>query len=349
MDEKKRRHHYVYQRYLSAWTVNDQLWCRRKGKIFPSDTINVAQQRDFYRLRPVNQDEIALTLKLIAKNSPPLQQAILRHMSTYLEPLKWQKAVQSLKKVFTSEYGDNIPQEIDEQLQKLANTTDIAVNNTDEEYHSDIEGDSLKWLDALMAGDTSFYYNNREDIEHAEYLDDEAYHFLYFVSVQYFRTKAMRDRWVSNFRSMMGHPGWEQLGISVDNVDPENMAAHVFWVFQGLMAFNLRKRDVPLSLLLNETDLPFVTSDQPIINLKADYQKLDEMAEDLIFYYPISPHTAIILNDHMLPRKVRLAENQVEIYNRALIRASHESVFANRQDLLTHYQDVFPDTAPKQS
>jgi hypothetical protein len=145
----------------------------------------------------------------------------------------------------------------------------------------------------------------------------------------------------------MRHPGWEQLGLSSDNIDPENLTFHVFWVFQSLMAFNLKKRDVLLSLLFNKTDLPFVTSNQPIINLNADYQKLEAMAEDLLFYYPISPHTAILLNDYTLPQKVRLTENQVEICNRAIIRASHEFVFANSKPFLTYYQDIFPDTAPK--
>ncbi|MCI9586854.1 MAG: DUF4238 domain-containing protein [Oscillospiraceae bacterium] len=157
MDKKKTRHHYVYQRYLSAWTVNDQLWCRRKGTLFPSATINVAQMRNFYQLRPVNRDEIILTLKLFAKDSPSLQQAILRHMIAYLEPLKWQKTIHSPKEILEAEYGTNIPRSISEQLQKLKDTADIAVNNTEEEHYSDIEGESVKWLEALKAGSTSFY------------------------------------------------------------------------------------------------------------------------------------------------------------------------------------------------
>ena len=53
----KHKQHYVFQRYLSAWTINNQVWCKRNGKKFPTGTINVAQQRDFYRIKDLNDDE----------------------------------------------------------------------------------------------------------------------------------------------------------------------------------------------------------------------------------------------------------------------------------------------------
>lgn len=55
--ELKYKQHYVFQRYLSAWTTNNQLWCNRNGKKFSTGTINVAQQRDFYRIMDLNEDE----------------------------------------------------------------------------------------------------------------------------------------------------------------------------------------------------------------------------------------------------------------------------------------------------
>ena len=46
-----------------------------------------------------------------------------------------------------------------------------------------------------------------------------------------------------------------------------------------------------LVLLNNQTGIPFVTGDQPIINLHATFGKVPP--ESLEFYYPISPTRAM--------------------------------------------------------
>jgi Protein of unknown function (DUF4238) len=58
---KKKRHHYVWQHYLKLWArKDDQIFCLRKGKIFPSHTKNVAMESDFYKLEPFAPRELSL-------------------------------------------------------------------------------------------------------------------------------------------------------------------------------------------------------------------------------------------------------------------------------------------------
>ena len=110
-----------------------------------------------------------------------------------------------------------------------------------------------------------------------------------------------------------------------------------------MTAFTLRKKDAPLSLLVNKTDIPFITSDQPVINLYADYQKPEEEPNGLTFYYPISPDVAILLNSEDTQNKVYLTREQVDYYNRTIIQASYQCIFANKREVIERYRKTGPD------
>ena len=208
MNQKKRKHHYVFQRYLSAWTINGKLWCEREGEIFFTGTDNVAQERDFYRLRPLNADERKFHDLVLNGGSPEVQRAMSIHMNAYLQPTKWQDQVTKLKRFFESEFGgySKIPVELQCCIKKLELIAGTAVNNTDEDYYCEIEGEGSKWLEQLQKCDTSFYYEHRSDIAKVEYYDDEQFHFIHFVCTQYFRTKAIRERWIASFEPHLDDP-----------------------------------------------------------------------------------------------------------------------------------------------
>ena len=59
METKKRKHHYVFQAYLKGWATNGMVWCLRgSSKPFNTSTENVLQERDFYRVKLLNADEM---------------------------------------------------------------------------------------------------------------------------------------------------------------------------------------------------------------------------------------------------------------------------------------------------
>lgn len=345
MNQKKRKHHYVFQRYLSAWTINGKLWCEREGEIFFTGTDNVAQERDFYRLRPLNADERKFHDLVLNGGSPEVQRAMSIHMNAYLQPTKWQDQVTKLKRFFESEFGgySKIPVELQCCIKKLELIADTAINNTDEDYYCEIEGEGSKWLEQLQKCDTSFYYEHRSDIAKVEYYDDEQFHFIHFVCTQYFRTKAIRERWIASFEPHLDDPRFSNLNIPRENIHIENIFPHVIWDVQNMTAFTLRKKDAPLSLLVNKTDIPFITSDQPVINLYADYQKPEEESNGLTFYYPISPDVAILLNSEDTQNKVYLTREQVDYYNRTIIQASYQCIFANKREVIERYRKTGPD------
>lgn len=98
-----------------------------------------------------------------------------------------------------------------------------------------------------------------------------------------------------------------------------------------MVADKLYDKNAHLTLLHNKTDLPFITTDQPIINLVSDYQDPTDEVDDLIYYYPISTNLAITINDNNTCDSIDLTKKEVDEYNKALIAASYECVFSNSQ------------------
>lgn len=89
--EKKRKQHYVFQAYLDAWTENGKLWCMYDKKTFQTGTMNVAQERDFYRIKPLNEDEKRFYDIFLSTLHPDVKKQLEAHRDTYLEVIEMKK------------------------------------------------------------------------------------------------------------------------------------------------------------------------------------------------------------------------------------------------------------------
>lgn len=137
MSEKTKKQHYVWEWYLKAWATNDQIWCKRSGKVFRTSTENVAQERYFYEVAPLNCAELSLIYELV-QPGPEIDQDIkLRGLKTYL-------CVAHAK-------GD-IPR--------------FGI----EWYHSMLEGKALPVLSELRQGNMDILQNKQNKIDLCAYL-----------------------------------------------------------------------------------------------------------------------------------------------------------------------------------
>lgn len=340
MEEKKRKQHYVFQAYLSSWAVNQQIWCYRNENIFISNTLNVAQERDFYRIQPINSDELKFLHMFYEKSHPKVFKAVLDHINAYLKPLEWQMQIETFESLCkqTIPEGSPLSSEIEKDFNLLKKKVDIDINNMMEDYLGDIEGESIAWMKSLKENDSTFYYSSDDEKAKTQgYYDDERFYFLYFISVQYFRTKAIKERWISNFEPALNHPQWNSLDIPKENIRLENLQPLFMWEFQNACAYTLRKTNAHLTILINNTQIPFITTDQPVINLKADYENIEATTTDLLFYYPLSPQIAITINDLNNENTLFLSQQEVDNYNRSMIKASYENIFSNSKEIIEGY------------
>lgn len=337
MDMKKRKQHYVFQAYLSAWTNDNKLWCLRDKHLFQSATINIAQERDFYRIKPLNDDEKRFYIMYLNKTCcADVRNALSMHIDAYLKPFDWQNCIMSLKNCLISIYGDKFTDEISNTLLEIESNIDIAQNNIVEDYLSEIEGQAIKWISLLCKKDKSFYINKKTD---KSPYNDEQYNFIFFICIQHFRTKAILERWISNLEPLFTHLQLGDNPTFSGDVNLENLSHLYFWECANLTAYYLRDMNAHLTLLINNTDIPLITSDQPVINLYANYNKVEEVNK-LVFYYPLSPNIAILINDDNSQDKIELDTNNVDYYNNAMVNSSYQYIFADSKNTITRYFPV---------
>ncbi|HXH73253.1 MAG TPA: DUF4238 domain-containing protein, partial [Mariprofundaceae bacterium] len=166
---KKRRQHYVWRKYLAPWTDHGKIWCHRNGEQpFQTSPVNVAVERDFYKLTELTQSDLHFVYKVAIEpiRHPELKRMNEDWLNTFEEVFRLDKQLRRQEQL-----SHEIVAELDEVM-----------HNLDEEHHTRVEHSASTHLDALINGDTNFYDD-----------DDAASEFLYFLASQYFRTKNIRE------------------------------------------------------------------------------------------------------------------------------------------------------------
>jgi hypothetical protein len=303
---KKRKQHYVWKHYLAAWTTDGQLFCLRDKQIFPTNSINIAQKRDFYRLNELTENDVALIKILWIDTSPPF----LRPLHTDL--LKNFNLVFEIKKLYEASGRTDL--ELEKQL-------DTTMNNLEENLHCGIEGTAVPYIEKILHEDISFYNEEQKRIE-----------FTYYLATQYFRTNRMKERMRIAFSNMP--PKYARFGLNIERI--WNVVSHIMATNVG---FSLSRKDshMQLVLLKNNTKIPFITSDQPLINLKSNHVSF-EPPNELEWYYPLSPSVAIILTENNRSSfSGNLVEDNVIKLNTSMVAVSQEQVYSNERNVLERY------------
>jgi hypothetical protein len=298
---KKRRHHHVWKAYLRAWAAKDKIQVLQNNRIRGADLDDVAVEKDFYKLHALTPLEIAFIKKIWIEPSPPEWRQL--HDDTLFMFSVWAR----LKEQLTQAEASASPE--------LAEFLDEQVHNAEEDFHAKLESQAAPLIEAARNGDISFYKD-----------DQNAILISHFVSLQHLRTAAIRKRIVARF---------EKTSLPVDIARCWNVISHITAANVGFTLFADRKRR-PLALLDNGTSIPFLTSDQPTVNILGGTSE-DAPPEHLALYYPVSPRYALILDDAEAPSRIAeapLTEEIVMRLNQAEVRASRRQVFADTETAL---------------
>ena len=160
----------------------------------------------------------------------------------------------------------------------------------------------------MKAGDLTFFDDPQK-----------RYAFYFGLSVQYVRTNH-----IDGARSNIKDANFERY-MRIANVLTHIMATNVG---RSLIGEHERHRIV---LLDNTTSIPFVTADQPAINLSARPKNFEPPAK-FELYYPLSPARAMMLLDpdssHM-PSNLSVSAVQVHHYNLLMAAHSFRQVYSS--------------------
>jgi hypothetical protein len=294
---KKRRHHYVWQHYLRAWTVGGKIACLRGGQVFATNTTNIAVKTDFYGLKEFTQVDLQVIEQLFMREaSPRLRRLQDGWVSVFAA------AVELRRK------GDHLGADP---------TFAAAISNFEEDLHGRIESNAVPQLEALRNQDLGFLDSEAESAS-----------FFHFLSVQYLRTKKIKDTTLAALS-----------GITIPGFDPERAWGLLNHISANNVGYYLyfHRDQIKFTLLHAPEGMELVTSDQPVINMQAVHLQTGQEPDEFEVYYPVSPRTALLLEADQPEggKSHRVLEpEEVNDYNQAILKASHQQVFSARADIL---------------
>lgn len=300
---KKRRHHYVWRKYLSAWSVDESIWCLRSGKIFKTNLMGVGQKRDFYKLKELSLTDIEFIKKIaIEPSKGKLKESNEGWLKMFSLVTKFRE--------FFEKNGYSEPE--------LEAMLDEAEHNLEEDFHSLIEREAIKDIDSILNRDISFYSN-----------DDGCMNFAFYLCTQYMRTNKIKQSILQNFQGING--------INIENC--WSIMRHVYATNMAWVLFADRNR-FRLVLIVNETSTPFISGDQPVINTYAAGKLGNETVDKVEFYYPVSPSVAILISEkeeYQTLSEEFIAEDKAIEFNNMMFDLSHEQIYAKSHDELQSY------------
>lgn len=316
MENKIRRQHYVWREYLRSWATNDIIYCCRNGKIFTPNLMGVAQKRDFYRLKVLTEDDVFWIKTMLIKGSPEFIQPFHNNLlKMFLTPFRLINELR--QKGFSGEEFDK--------------RCDVLINNTEEKLHGYIERSAIRILNELRA--------KKQDIFNT---DDGKMNFFRFINTQYFRTNKMKSNLLKSFSNGLQSLKGAEIPRELEGKEfnPDNIRSIMNHIFAANLAHSQFIRNYRIIFILNETSLPFITSDQPIINIYAIGKPLNQEVHELAYYYPITPKISILITEDNMIQTTKVIlkhEKEVNGYNLAIISEAKEQIYSNLEDVLKKY------------
>lgn len=294
----KKLHHTVPRFYLKAWANKSLIYCLQGGEIFHSNLRNVAAENHFYSLKEVSPEDVEFIRGIAINDSP--------------EGLK--ASHEQLVRAFT------LPYFMKQELERTGSATsddmmeiDRMIAELNENYHTSIEDVFKPYLSSMLSGDLSFLEDTAKAPE-----------FYWGLAVQYLRTNhikgaklAMRPEQVAYYLKLA------------------NILVHIFAVNLGFNMY-IGREQYTIMLLNNLTEVPFITADQPVVNIAAN-PKETNAPRRLELYYPISPNKALLLlepSSEFLPKGSTVSADLAHFYNLRMAAHSYRQVFSDSAEEL---------------
>ena len=310
MGEVTKRQHYVWRKYLRAWsTSNDQICSLliKQNKVVRVNLMGVAQSNYFYKMKELPPEQIDFIEKYI-RSIPPVVQGIA------FDFLKCYKSYSELSFRYRTDPASlSHDMNTEEELRNIEIQTMEKIHGTIESFGEElVECDSAESLKSIV------------------YDDEKYYQAMTFLCIQYSRTNAMRVRFEDLMRER------PTVFSVVENAWPLLSMISGFQICYGFM-----RNNPSFYYIENHTGDPFITGDQPLINSVGEDVDSEGFAKDLVFYYPLSPNNAIIIEfnkEEGRPIHLISADKDfVEKYNSLIVQNANSFVFANNSSLLERY------------
>lgn len=319
--------HYVPRYYLKSWTIpsTDRLFCLRKEskEIFLINIKKVAVERFFYGFRALSDEDMKVIeyigLRLASRYGNENLKGSVRQIFDFYKRQRNSIVKNGFSIRFQQKFKGN-NDELDDLICSNEKLMADDWNEGLEKRYCHAEEAGMYGLKKLQSGDMSFWDNENERVK-----------FCYFLGNQYCRTKRMRDGLASGLRSWIVKLKERNIFDSSYEPNMDGISQVLCDFMEAILCYDDLSVNTPI-LLTNATNVPFITSDNPVINLSAlDYKGIPE---DFILYYPITPKSALLLADNKSNYNSEVSSVDVNRYNLMLFNMAHSQVYANERNVI---------------
>lgn len=281
--------HYIWKHYLDAWAPSGKIACyrQRERKAFTPNTKNIASETYFYRVFDLTKPELAYLDGVIQSRPEHVRETLRGFVEMF-------QLVANKTRRFLEQHGKPDPV-IRAQSQALL---DQAERSLGEQYHVAVEQGAIPLLASLRQGDASFWLN-----------ESDASVFSYFIATQYLRTARMRNAVVGAVAAV---------GIDISRIWP--IECH-FWSTEIGATLFVNRHRYRAVILTNETDVLFITGDQPAINLHP------ASVPEFKLYYPVTPKTALLLTVDPGELNRSISRLEAERLNHSIYSHSDDQIY----------------------
>lgn len=300
----KRNHHYVWSYYLKSWAEGkDIFYISKKGIIAKDSVKGLAKETDFYKINPLNKNDVEL-IRRFSKFSPPFLQK--EHESQL-------KHFIQLSNISTFINSSGIDSEELHEIDK------VIKHNSLENMHSIYEDLAVEVIASLSRGENAILNDTQNMIAFCSYFGH-----------QISRTKSFKEKSKQAIErnSLLANDFPNELKLLEKNWW---FISYMIGINIGISLYESKDRDRHI-LIKNETGTPFITSDHPIINIHPTVLKktVTEAPEYSDFYFPLSPRYAYMINHSNTYNELErcIDDETVKKLNRYIYEKSYENVFS---------------------
>lgn len=297
-EEIKKNHHYVWANYLLRWSNNnrDLYYTKKNGGIAQDSVKSRVVAKHFYKVEKLQQEHVDTINYVINKSGNYLQK---KHTQTLDSFMEFQR--------INEKYKD----------EELTLTFHAKKSNALENLHTGHENSVMQIMKSLSNRDISILESK-----------DNKLAFTRFIGHQITRTKSFKDKIIN-----------KELEFSFGSDFYKNMQ-HCWWIISYILGTNIGHDlyetidNDTFSLLINNSSVPFITGDQPVIYINKDITSFHG------FYYPISPNIAICLDESntFKSNKIEINDETANILNKKIAESSNIHIFGKSIEDIINYQ-----------
>lgn len=298
----KTKHHYIWANYLLNWSENDKdiYYLTKSSKIGYDSCKGLAQEGNFYRISNLSIEHVNVIKKISSYSPNELQNEHHEYLRRFL-------SLQVLESSYTSSPIK------DEKAERFIRAFK---NNALENLHASHENEAKGIIQSLINEDITIL---TDKIILAK--------FLGFLAQQLTRTKSAKENFIK----------LQESKTNDDEKHTSKLITDAWWFISYILGLNLahslfcEHEKYHMSLLTNKTEIPFITSDQPVINIHSYLNPNDKSCNAIDLYYPLSPTVAFFMSKkYLFPNNAFISDMRtINSLNIEIAKHSNIHLFGN--------------------